>query len=260
MASTIVLITGKLSGTTPTTGANSGIGFATSKVLVCASDSFHVIIASRSLEKAQTAKSKIESTGSKGTLSVVQLDVTDENSIKAAAAQVEEQFGRLDVLMNNAGCGSGDSDVKSRFQKCLETNVIGPALVSEVFRPLLFKSQNPYSIFVSSGQRTVVRNALQKPPTFDRIPNADAYQVSKAALNMLAVLEARDYGLQGVKVFALSPGFVRSNLRGPSEDQKSGWGMAGDPETSGEVVLSIVHGERDADVGCLVHKDGVYPW
>jgi NAD(P)-dependent dehydrogenase (short-subunit alcohol dehydrogenase family) len=77
---------------------------------------------------------------------------------------------------------------------------------------------------------------------------------------MLAVLEARDYGSDGLKVFAVSPGFVRSNLRGPSEEEKSGWGMAGDADDSGNLLLSIVSGERDADVGCLVHKDGVYAW
>ena len=77
---------------------------------------------------------------------------------------------------------------------------------------------------------------------------------------MLAVLESRDYGSQGLKVFVVSPGFVRSNLRGTSEEARSGWGKAGDPESSGETILSVIKGERDADVGCLVHKDGVYAW
>lgn len=57
-----------------------------------------------------------------------------------------------------------------------------------------------------------------------------------------------------------SPGFVRSNLRGTTEEERSGWGGAGDPDESGEIVLSVVKGERDGDVGLLVHKDGVYPW
>jgi NAD(P)-dependent dehydrogenase (short-subunit alcohol dehydrogenase family) len=218
-------------------------------------------MASRSLEKAKAAMSEIEAAGIKGTLSTVQLEVTDEKSIEEAAAHVQQHFGRLDVLINNAGSGSMDPDVKTRFKLCLETNVMGPALVSEAFRPLLFNSQNAYSIFVSSGARTLPRNIAGKPPsTHDHIRNGSAYAVSKAALNMLAVLEARDYGEQGLKVFALSPGFVRSNLRGTSEEARSGWGQAGDPMDSGEIVLSIVQGKRDADVGCLVHKDGIYPW
>jgi NAD(P)-dependent dehydrogenase (short-subunit alcohol dehydrogenase family) len=236
------------------------VGFATSKVLACASDAFHVIMASRSHEKAKAAMSEIEAAGIKGALSTVQLDVTDDKSIEEAAAHVQQQFGRLDVLVNNAAVGGLDLDIRTRFQLCLETNVTGPAMVAAAFRPLLLKSQNPYSIYVGSGARTLVRNATQKPPTHDNIRNGYAYQVSKAALNMLAVLEARDFGPNGLKVFVMSPGFVRSNLRGPSEEARSGWGQAGDPEVSGEIVLSIVQGNRDTDVGCLVHKDGVYPW
>lgn len=218
-------------------------------------------MAGRSLEKADLAKSEIEAAGIKGQVSALQLDVTDEKSIETAAAQVEHQFGRLGVLINNAAVGVLQGDIKTRFRLCLETNVMGPALVSEAFRPLLLKAQNPYSLFISSGQRTLVRNAFERPQSHVKIgPSGGAYQVSKAALNMLAVLEARDYGSEGLKVFAVSPGFVRSNLRGPDEDARSGWGQAGDPIVSGELILSILKGERDADVGCLVHKDGVYSW
>lgn len=176
-------------------------------------------------------------------------------------AHVEQEFGRLDVLINNAGVGSlGIDNVKTAFKMALETNVMGPAMVAAAFRPLLIKSENPYSIFVSSGQGTLVRNAVQRMSTHGNIKNGGAYVVSKAALNMLAVLEHGEYGPKGLKVFAMSPGFVRSNLRGTSEEERSGWGNAGDPEVSGELALSIVQGKRDADVGCLVYKDGIYPW
>ena len=205
--------------------------------------------------------SEIEAAGIKGTLSTVQLEVTDDKSLKEAAAHIQQQFGRIDVLVNNAAAsGIGEHDLKTRFRLCLETNVMGPALVSAAFRPLLLKSQKPYSIYVSSGERTLVRNAFEKPITHEGIQHGDAYPVSKAALNYLAVLEHGNYGSKGLKVFAMSPGFVRSNLRGPTEEARSGWGKAGDPDVSGEVVLSIVRGERDTEVGCLIHKDGIYPW
>lgn len=220
----------------------------------------HVIMACRSLEKAQVATSELEAASPKGTFSTVQLDVTDDTSIKAAVAHVQEKFGRLDVLVNNAALGNIDFDIKTRFQLCLETNVMGPAMVADAFRPLLLKSQNPYSIYVSSGPSTLLRNVAEKPPRHEGIKNGDAYPVSKAALNMLAVLEAGKWGPEGLKVFVMSPGFVRSNLRGPSEEARSGWGKAGDPAVSGQIVLDIVQGKRDADVGRFVHKDGVYPW
>ena len=217
-------------------------------------------MASRSLEKGQAALSELKAAGPKGALSTVQLDVTDDKSIEAAAAHIQQMFGRLDVLVNNAGVGSMSDDIKTRMKLCLETNVMGPAMVAAAFRPLLLKSQNPYSIYVSSGASTLVRNAFERPVKHEGVKNSDAYQVSKAALNMLAVVEAGNWGPEGLKVFVMSPGFVRSNLRGPSEEARSGWGKAGDPEDSGQIVLDIVLGRRDADIGRFIHKDGVYAW
>ncbi|KAE9362865.1 putative short chain dehydrogenase/reductase [Stipitochalara longipes BDJ] len=243
------------------TGANSGVGYATAKVLTSASDAFHVIICARSLEKGKAAKAEIEAGGIKGTLSAIQLDVTDETSISEAVAHVQKQFGRLNVLINNAGIGGIHIDnIKTRFNSVLETNVTGPAMVVAAFRPLLMKSENPYSLFVSSGQGTLVRNAARNVTVHSHIKNRGVYAVSKAALNMLVAMEHAEYGPQGLKIFAVSPGFVRSNLRGTSEEEVSGWGGAVNADVAGELVLSIVNGERDADVGSLVHKDGVFTW
>ena len=219
-------------------------------------------MAGRSHSKVESALAEISATSPKGALSAVQLDVTDDTSIAAAAAHVQQTFGRLDVLVNNAGVGGLHLDLKTSFTRCMATNVTGPAMVAEALRPLLLQSKNPYSIYIGSGERTLVRNALQKPSaSAAKIGRSGgAYQVSKAAVNMLAVLEARDYGDEGLKVFVVSPGFVRSNLRGESEEERSGCGGAGDPEVSGGTVLSVVQGKRDKDVGCLVHKDGVHAW
>ena len=81
--------------------------------------------------------------------------------------------------------------------------------------------------------------------------------MSKAALNMLMVQDSK---MQGVKSFAVCPGIVESNIRGPSQENRSADGLAGDPEVSGQTILRIIEGERDADVGKFVHKDGFYPW
>ncbi|RFU29746.1 hypothetical protein B7463_g6606, partial [Scytalidium lignicola] len=232
------------------TGANSGVGYATTKVIANASKDFHVIMTGRSLEKVERAKSEIETAGIQGSLSAVQLDVTDEKSIEQAVEVVQEKHGRLDALINNAGVGSMDPDIRARFTLCMETNVLGPALVATAFRPLLFKSQNPYSIFVSSGVGSLTK-ALQDSSTYHPLPNEDAYRSSKAALNMVAAIEWRDFHSKGLKVFTMCPGFVVSNLRGTSEEARTGGGGAGDPEVSGMTILSILQGERDADTGKL---------
>ena len=236
------------------------MGFATAKVIVSALEGFHVIMAGRSLEKVKSAMSQIETAGIKGSLSTVQLDVTDEKSIEQAVKVVQENYGRLDVLVNNAAVGSMDPDIKTRLQLCMDTNVIGPAVVSAAFRPLLLQAPKPYSIYVSSGAGSLTRAAEPTSNTYHSLPNEEAYRASKAALNMIAIKEATEFGSKGLKVFAMCPGFAVSNLRGTSEEARSGWGGAGDPLVSGKTILSIIQGERDADVGKFVHKDGVYPW
>lgn len=77
---------------------------------------------------------------------------------------------------------------------------------------------------------------------------------------MLALQESVVHGETALKVFAFCPGFVRSNFRGRSEEERIGWGKGEDADVAGRCLLSIVVGERDADVGRFVHKDGVYPW
>ena len=87
-----------------------------------------------------------------------------------------------------------------------------------------------------------------------------SYSVSKAALNMLTVKYTKILGEKGVMVFVVCPGLVRSYLRGHSEEEVSSGGRAGDPAVSGQLILDVIEGKRDADVGRLIHKDGVYPW
>ena len=247
------------------TGANSGVGLATAKVLTSASTNYHVIIAARSIYKAQNAKSEVEAENiqSASRLSIVQLDVTDSGSVARARDSVEKEFGHLDALINNAAVGSSDPDVSANFKLVMDTNVTGPAVVADAFNPLLLKSSNPYSIFVSSGAgsfgRAVERiKGLRPSPPEPK--NGGSYHVSKAALNMFALRQHAEFAEKGMKVFAMNPGFVVSNLRGTSEELRSGWGQAAPASGAGEFMLDILEGKRDEDVGRLVWKDGVYDW
>ena len=220
----------------------------------------------RSLDRVKTAKAEIEaSTAIKGSLSALQLDITDEDSIANAVEQVEQDYGHLNAVVNNAAVGNQDPDLKIRLTASLTTNVIGPALVAQAFRPLLLKSPKPYSIFVSSGvgsmtNLTANANFSKLPENVASLPREEAYRSSKAALNMIAIIEARDFGPKGLMVYSMCPGFVVSNLRGEDEESRSGWGDAGDPAESGRLVLSILEGERDGDMGKFVNKNGTYPW
>ena len=70
-------------------------------------------------------------------------------------------------------------------------------------------------------------------------------------------MQAKDTPL---KIFVICPGLVRSNLRGKNEEAVSAGGRAGDAAESGQLILSIIEGKKDADAGKFLHKDGIYPW
>ena len=145
------------------------MGLAAAKAIASASEVFHVIMAGRSLSKVKSAMSEIETAGIKGSLSTVPLDVTDENSIEQAANSVQETYGRLDVLVNNAAVGSMDPDIKTRMQLCMATNVIGPAVAAAAFRPLLI-TPGPQATLDLREQRCRVADPGRRASVIDVPP------------------------------------------------------------------------------------------
>ncbi|KAL8294765.1 hypothetical protein RB597_008232 [Gaeumannomyces tritici] len=259
--STIILIT----------GANVGVGFASAKVIASASDKYHVFVTGRSLEKAQNAVAKLEATGElKGTVSPLQLDVTDLASVDAAVAAVDAKFGRLDVLVNNGALGfikneAGEVDagagIEEAFRAVLATNVAGPYTASRRFRPLLARSADPRIVHISSVMGSIASTPAMAEGYKRFGESGIPYAVSKAALNMISVVEKTAFPEQKTKIFVMCPGFVVSELRGSDEASRSGWGGAGDPAVSGQTLLTLIEGKRDADEGKgVLHKDGVHPW
>jgi NAD(P)-dependent dehydrogenase (short-subunit alcohol dehydrogenase family) len=263
---TVVLITGKNDRRNSAfepgltiAGANSGIGFATAKAIVSASSDYHVIIGSRSMQNGQSAVQTIQSSETtKGSLSSVELDVTDPTSIESAAKHIESQFGRLDVLINNAGVFSQAQSTKTAMEETFAVNCTGPALVAEAFNPLLMKSARPYSIYISSilGSLSEATDRASPVHYYDGV----TYRMSKAALNMLVVQQHKLFGPKGIRVFAVCPGLVRSNLRGKGEEDVSAGGRAGDPMVPAEMILGIIEGKRDADVGKFLRGERVLNW
>ncbi|CRG92402.1 hypothetical protein PISL3812_09461 [Talaromyces islandicus] len=248
------------------TGANSGVGYATTQVIASSSSNYHVIMACRSSSAGQEALDEIKGSSSvpvKGTVSLLRLDVADEASIAAAKISVENEFGRLDVLINNAGIGSvaPGTHTKESLHHVFDTNVFGPILMIQAFESLLEKStysKGPYLIQVSSGLGSFALASNAKDPFHKN--SFGTYRMSKATLNMVTLQSHIQLGAKGFKVFAFCPGLVVSNLRGKTEEARSGWGMAGDPKVSGQGILNIIEGNRDDVVGKFVHKDGLYEW
>lgn len=164
-------------------GANSGIGYETVVALSNALPSFHVLLGSRSLEKGQLALNDMQRTHSsslKGAISVLQIDVTDQKSIQTAKDEIETQFGKLDVLINNAGLMVYQQmDTLTALRQTFETNVFGQVVVTETLEPLLKKSTDPYIVYVSSEQGSVT-NRLDPNYQYRHL-RGDSYRISKAA-------------------------------------------------------------------------------
>ncbi|KAF6809388.1 short chain dehydrogenase reductase [Colletotrichum plurivorum] len=137
------------------------------------------------------------------------LDVADEASVGAAAVAIRAEFGRLDVVVNNAGIlGSfgkvGDTD-PGQWWRVFQVNLLGPYLVSRAMVPLLRQSEYSYVIHVASVGAHLVNPALS------------AYQTSKAALVRFSQLLDREYSDDGVTSFSVHPGNCQTDIMGPGE-------------------------------------------
>jgi len=202
------------------TGANQGIGLQIAKDL--AAHGFTVLVGSRNLERGATAAQEVGPDGH-----AVQLDVTDPASIAAAAERVRSEFGRLDVLVNNAAISNtrkrpGQSVEEyarttrpsvvslDEMRAVWETNVFGVLAVTQAMLPLLRATPAARIVNVSSGVGSLTRNS---DPAFPyRAIFGPVYPASKTALNALTVALAIELEPSGIKVNAVSPGFTKTNL------------------------------------------------
>lgn len=237
------------------TGANSGIGFDTSYELAAASPDYHVIMTARTPSKGEQALKEIQARKPKGTLSFVQLDVTNDDSIAAAAKQIESEFGRVDVLVNNAGIIKFGPLTRDLLHTHFDTNVYGPTLLTQALGPLLKKSKDLRIINVSSGLGSV---GLRLNPDQEYYHNnlAEIYRMTKAALNMLTANQAYEYREVGGKVWSYCPGFVVTNLSGEEDRQRRKDMGAESSETSAVGIREIVEGKRDGETTKFVARYG----
>ncbi|KAF2120387.1 short chain dehydrogenase [Lophiotrema nucula] len=241
------------------TGGNNGIGYDTVAALSSADANNHIILAARSEERGLKALEELKARKPAGTISFVKLDVTDDSSIAAAAAQVEKEFGRLDVLVNNAGIAITKPTDREVFRQTFETNVYGPALLTDALAPLLKKSKDPRIINVSSGLGSIAKRADPKDDYYSTA--ADPYRMSKAALNMLTTCQSYNYKDDGFKVWTYCPGFVITDLTGKDHRKWREENGADSSETSAQGILEIVEGKRDGEVNCFVQRYGKqFPW
>lgn len=148
-------------------------------------------------------------------MSQIQLDITDANSVNTAAQHLNQKYGKLDVLINNAGVSSLVATLIDGLQKCMTTNVHGSARVTELFLPLLKKSSAPRLIFITSGIGSIIDRS-DTSSLYSHIKEP-GYRASKAALNMLMAYYWHELAGDGFKVFSVCPGFLVTDIVGNKE-------------------------------------------
>ena len=238
------------------TGANKGIGLQIAKDL--AANGFTVLVGSRNLDQGKTAAKSVE-----GDARAFQLDVTDRTSIAAAAERIQNELGRLDVLVNNAGISHtqkpgvsfeeilsvGRPSVASldEVRAVFETNVFGVIAVTQAMLPLLREAPAGRIVNVSSSLGSLTKQSDPSNP----FQNA-SYSPSKTALNAITVAFANELKSTPIKVNAACPGYTATDLnqfQGPRTVQQG----AREP-----VRLALL--DANGPTGAFSDENGPVPW
>ncbi len=228
--------------TTLITGANKGLGHEAARRLVA--DGHDVWVAARDPERGRAAAEEV---GAR----FVQLDVTDDASVAAAAAYVAEEGG-LDVLVNNAGIvGPRRSVSETRPEdvgEVLATNVLGVIRVTQAFVPLLERSAHPVVVNVSSGMGSIAHTT--DPERLESTIVSLGYPTSKAALNMLTTQYAK--ALPGFRVNAVDPGYTSTDFNDHRGTQSVQEGT--------DAIVAMANVAADGPTGTFTDRAGSVPW
>ena len=203
------------------TGANQGVGFQVAKALV--TNGVTVLVGSRNFERGEAVAKEI----GPGAVAL-QLDVTDQVSIATAAERIRKEFGRLDLLVNNAAISNTRKGRLSlqeyrkitrpsiasldEIRAVWETNVFGALAVYQAMLPLLRESSEARIVNVSSGVGSLTSNADPSHPF--HASYGPVYPASKTALNAMTLAMMIELESTGIKVNLVSPGFTKTNLNG----------------------------------------------
>lgn len=224
------------------TGGNRGIGLAIVKGLL--QEGHRVLLGSRDPEAGRLAMEYLEDLA--GNAEILLLDVSSKKSIKSAFSKVRDDYGKLDVLINNAGIiGTRhkplkDGDIKE-VKAVMKTNYFGPMRISTTFLPLLRKSDNARIINMSSGMGAID----------DLFGGYSAYRLSKAGLNAQTILLSNDLRSDGIKVFAMCPGWVRTEMGGAEAHRT--------PDQGADTAIWLASA-KDAETGKFYRDRKVIKW
>jgi NAD(P)-dependent dehydrogenase (short-subunit alcohol dehydrogenase family) len=225
------------------TGANRGLGLEFARQFVA--QGARVFAAARKPRGSELGPLADEYPGR---LSLITLDVTNEQELQAAVASVRGQTDALDLLINNAainprGIGLGKY-TSAAMLEALHTNAVAPILIGQAFLELLRRGSNPKVINISTQVGSF---------TWNKAGNSPLYASSKAALNMLTRAFAREAIGEGVITIAVHPGWVQTDM--------GGGGAPLTPTQSVQHLRALIERLTPADNGQFFNYDGQpHPW
>ncbi len=235
------------------TGANKGIGFEVARQLGRAG--FTVLLGARDASRGEEAAGKLRAEGADARYVAADLSAASA-SASALAKQIAEEFGQLDVLVNNAAIFLGAEDGHASdvgidvLRRTFEVNFFGTVAFTQPLLPLLRAAEKAQIINVSSGLGSLAINGDANSPYFHA--KALAYSASKAALNMFTVNLAYDLRESKVTVNSVCPGYTATDLNNHSGHQTV--------EEGATAIVRLAQAAEEGLTGGFIHKDGTYPW
>lgn len=235
------------------TGANKGIGFETARQL--GKKNITVLVGARDSAKGRAAAAELREDGIDA--HAIEIDVSKPESVKKAAAQVEHDFGRLDILVNNAAVMKDETKKRlseqslATWRETFDTNVLGVIATTQAFLPLLRKSDAGRVVNVSSILGSIEYHATPGSPVYES-KDTPAYSVSKSALNAYTVQLAHELKGTKIKVNAAHPGWVKTEMGGE--------GATMEIEEGAKTSVALATLGSDGPNGAYVHMGKPLPW
>jgi NAD(P)-dependent dehydrogenase (short-subunit alcohol dehydrogenase family) len=237
------------------TGANRGLGFETAKQL--GQQGVTVILAARSLDKADEAASKLKEQGIDAY--GLKLDVTDKADYQPAVDYIDNKFGKLDILVNNAGVGPKEwviGEIKAsttttdELEYIFKTNLFSVVALTHALLPLIKKSDAGRIVNLSSILGSLTLHSQPDSPI--ATAKTLSYDASKAALNVFTIHLAAELAGTNIKVNSVHPGWVKTDMGTDAAPME----IVDGAKTS--VELSLIG--PDGPNGRFMHLGEELPW
>ena len=233
------------------TGANKGIGLEIARQL--AENGVHVLIGARDAARGESAAQQLRDAGHFA--QYLEIDVTDQATVDHAATCIDREFGRLDILVNNAAIAidwmpPSQVDVEA-LHKTWDTNVYGVFRVTKAMLPLLRKSPSGRIVNMSSSLASLTYNAAADG-RFGDLNMLLAYCASKSAVNAMALRFAVELKGTAVKINCADPGYVATDMNQHQGTRTVAQGAAT------PVRLALL--PDDGPTGGFFNDEGVIPW